>query len=132
MVREIIIPQLGVNDEFVTIVEWHVNDGDKVGLETPLCLIETSKATTELVAERAGFVRITKKAGQEAEINEVVGYIVSSLDIEIKEELPVQPQTELKESTISSRKKSIKATKKAKELARSLGINLELLDKKDT
>lgn len=130
MVREITIPQLGLNEEFVRVVEWYVNDGDRVKAKTPICLIETSKATAELEAEEAGFVRIRRKSGEEARIKETIGYIVSSLDIEIKDEILPQPRTRREERLIFSEKNNIKVTKKAKQLAVSLGINPGLIGKK--
>lgn len=131
MIHEIIVPQLGVNDEFITIVEWFVNDKDKVNIGTPLCVIETSKATFEIEAEYEGYVRISKKAGEEAQIKEVIGYIVSSLNIEIKKEgWLIESKSEVKEKSILSQRSGIKVTKKARELAQSLNIDLELIDKK--
>ena len=118
MVHEIVVPQLGVNDEFVTVAEWHLNDRDKIQRGGLLCVIETGKATTDLIAENEGFLRITKKAGEEAKIKEAIGYIVDSLD----EKVPVK-------NLEISKGSPVKATNKAKELALSLGIDIETIDK---
>lgn len=118
MVYEIVVPQLGVNDEFVTVAEWHSNDGDKVQRGSFLCIVETGKATTDLIAENEGFLRIVKKVGEEAKIKEAIGYIVDSLD----EEIPVSKSVLAGESRA-------KITNKARELAQSLGINIAMIGK---
>jgi acetyltransferase-like isoleucine patch superfamily enzyme len=129
MVHKIVIPQLSVNDEFVTIVEWYVKDGDKVKPDETLCLIETTKTAIDLAAPNEGFVKIRKNSGKEARINEVIGYIVSSLDIKI-EEFESVSQTQPQQKETHPNTITIEATGKAKELAASLGVDLKSLNKK--
>ena len=87
MTYEIKVPQLGVNDEFVIIVEWYVKDGERIQKGQPICLVETSKTTSEITAEETGFIKIDKKELEEAKIKEIIGYITPSKTekIEIKE-----------------------------------------------
>lgn len=128
MVHEIVIPRLSVNDEFVTIVEWYVKDGDKVKPDELLCLIETTKTAIDLTAPSKGFIRIRKNSGKEVRINEVIGYIVSSLDIKI-EDFDSVSQTQLEQKQTHPTEITIEATARAKKLAASLGIGLKSLSK---
>lgn len=116
MVHEIKVPQLGVNDDFVVIVEWLVKDGDKVVKGQPICLVETSKTTSELNAEESGFIKIDKKELDEAKIKETIGYITPSKDEKIvrKERLH----------------QKYKATRRAIALAEQLGVDLSKIQKR--
>lgn len=116
MAHEIKVPQLGVNDEFVVIVEWYVKDGDKVEKDQPICLVETSKTTSELIAEESGYIKIDKKELDEAKIKENIGYITPSKS----EKITRLEKTEYK----------IKATRKAITFAEKLGVDLSKIKKR--
>lgn len=130
MIKKIFIPQLDVNDEYVTIVKWHVKDKAEVKKDEPLCLIETAKTVFELVAEDSGFIRIRKKEGEEAKIREVIGYLVSSVDIKIEEIVSNESQYSSPRVVVAVNNSQIHATNKAKELARSLNVDLGQLASK--
>lgn len=118
MIYEIIVPQLGVNDEVVKVVKWHLNDKDKVRNGSLLCVVETSKAVMDLYAENVGFVRIVKQAGEEAKIKEIIGYIVDSLEDKIPDREPDLSKEDV-----------VRITNKAKDLALSLGIDIRVIKK---
>ncbi len=53
---DIRVPKLNSNDTAYVLVEWLVEDGQRAEAGDPIVLLETSKATEELVAEEDGFV----------------------------------------------------------------------------
>ena len=126
-VHEIKIPQLGVNDEFATLVEWLVQDKVEVHKGDPLCVIETSKATTELVAEESGYLRIKASAGEEVKIRSVIGFITDSLATELPRIIEKKPVPAVRPATVSA---SVRATLRAKAMANLYGFDLKKIDKK--
>lgn len=48
-------PQVSVNDSEVKVVEWDVNDGDVISVGDLVGSVETTKATTEIESEAAGY-----------------------------------------------------------------------------
>lgn len=125
-IQEIRIPQLGVNDEFIALVEWLVEDKAKVDIGDPICVVESSKATTELRAEGKGFLLHRSLPKEEIPIKTIIGYIVESPDISISD---LEKRVEMinkdsKPSMIKIPLRLIRATKKAEELANLMGINL--------
>jgi pyruvate dehydrogenase E2 component (dihydrolipoamide acetyltransferase) len=57
------------------VLEWLVEDGAEVAAGAPICVIETDKVSTELVAEGPGIVRIVIEAGQTAPIGAVLAVV---------------------------------------------------------
>ncbi|WP_067132745.1 2-oxo acid dehydrogenase subunit E2 [Microtetraspora malaysiensis] len=53
---DIRVPKFNSNDSSYVLVEWLVEDGQRAGTGDPIAVLETSKATEELVAEQDGFV----------------------------------------------------------------------------
>ena len=80
MTIEIKMPRLGVNDEYVTLVTWEVADGATVAAGDVLASIETTKETSELVADEAGYVHQLVEAGAEVRVNSVVAVITDMPD----------------------------------------------------
>jgi len=115
MTHEIKVPQLGVNDEFVIIVEWYVKNGDNIEKGQPLCLVETSKTTSELIADKSGYIKIEKKELEEAKIKETIGYITPTKSEKITNKTKIEHK--------------IKATRKAIALAEKHGIDLSKIQK---
>jgi sugar O-acyltransferase (sialic acid O-acetyltransferase NeuD family) len=76
-VQEVIMPQLGVNDLEVTIVEWLVEDGVMVHTGQVLASVETSKAAMELYSEGDGLFFPVVPAGVSVTIRQVVGLLMS-------------------------------------------------------
>ena len=73
----ITIPQLGLV-EAVVLLEWLVPDGGPVEKGTPVLLIETEKAQTEIAAPITGTLFVTIPAGdQEVLVGTEVGHIES-------------------------------------------------------
>jgi pyruvate dehydrogenase E2 component (dihydrolipoamide acetyltransferase) len=58
MAEELFIPQLGQTVEEVTIVSWHVKDGDKVKQGQEVLEVETDKAVFDVEATGDGIIHI--------------------------------------------------------------------------
>ena len=76
------MPRLGVNEDAVTIVAWHVKDGDRVHQGQRLADLETTKASVTLEAETEGFVYLFAAAGAVVQVQDVVAVILRSADEE--------------------------------------------------
>ena len=69
------IPQENVNDEVVTVMLWHVRDGETVEAGQPLAEVETSKAAFDVPSPSRGVVRIVVSAEQEVPVGDVLCYV---------------------------------------------------------
>ncbi len=125
MTHEIKIPRLGINEDCVIITEWYVKDKEWVEKDRPICSVETEKTVTDLVAEKSGYIRTKIQQGEKIRVQEVIGYIVGSLDTAVDME-----KKSKSEELVGSSNQKVKATRKAKELARELGINIQSIGKK--
>lgn len=72
---EVKIPVIGESITEVTLSSWIKKDGDYVKEGDALCEVESDKATMELPATNSGVLKITKEAGSECKIGEVIGSI---------------------------------------------------------
>lgn len=72
---EIKIPAVGESINEATISEWLKQDGDIVQRDEVLMVLETDKASVEVVAENAGKLSIKVAEGETVEIGTVVGEI---------------------------------------------------------
>lgn len=75
MKAEIKIPAVGESINEATIAEWSKKSGDIVDRDEVLLILETDKASVEVVAEHAGLLTITVKEGETIAIGTVVGNI---------------------------------------------------------
>ncbi len=116
MITEIRIPQLGRNDEIVTLVEWFCKDQSRVKEGEVICSFETTKILYEIESPREGYLRIEKDSPQELPTQSIIGWIVDVLEEKQLKVIGNEPKTKVKE---------MRATKKAQQLAESLGIKLE-------
>lgn len=116
------VPQLGINDEKVIIVEWHISDYNLVSIGTPLCTLESSKATFEVESEANGYFLRLIDAGSEVKLNDPIALIGPDLETLKTEKRKYLDQARVKRSY---QKESVKATQKAQDLAQRLNITLE-------
>ena len=56
MAHVLIMPKQGNTVESCIIVEWKVKEGDTLSVDTPVCEVETDKATVEVPADAGGTV----------------------------------------------------------------------------
>jgi 2-oxoglutarate dehydrogenase E2 component (dihydrolipoamide succinyltransferase) len=75
MAFEVKIPAVGESITSGLISVWHKNDGDAVAVDEPLFTLETDKVSTEILAEKAGVLKIKAVAGTEVKIGEAVATI---------------------------------------------------------
>lgn len=75
---DIKIPTVGESITEATISEWFKNDGDYVEQNEVLLALETDKASVEVVAEKAGKLKILTGANETVEIGAVVGSLDTS------------------------------------------------------
>ncbi|TWU11427.1 Dihydrolipoyllysine-residue succinyltransferase component of 2-oxoglutarate dehydrogenase complex [Symmachiella macrocystis] len=73
---DIKVPTVGESINEVFIGEWHVAEGDWIEMDQPLVGLETDKATFDVPAPQSGIItKITKEAGEEAAIGEIIGQL---------------------------------------------------------
>lgn len=77
MLAEIRVPRETVNDDVVTVQDWHAKSGDVVKVKQLVCSIETSKAVLEVEAEAEGYLDIIHPKGAEVPIGELIGRVLS-------------------------------------------------------
>jgi 2-oxoglutarate dehydrogenase E2 component (dihydrolipoamide succinyltransferase) len=92
MPTELKVPAVGESVTEVQIGTWLKAVGDGVSADEAVVEIESDKATVELPAPIAGVVaRILKKAGETAQVGEVIGYLEEALSGASKPAQPAQP-----------------------------------------
>ena len=70
---DIIIPKMGMSTVDVDVVAWHVAEGDRVEVGSPLADIESEKASTTIESHVAGVVaEICVTAGQISEVGSIL------------------------------------------------------------
>ncbi|MCC7507544.1 MAG: 2-oxoglutarate dehydrogenase complex dihydrolipoyllysine-residue succinyltransferase [Saprospiraceae bacterium] len=74
-VVELKIPNLGESISSVTFAKWLKPDGSTVGMDEPLCEIETEKANQELSADSAGKLIWVAKEGEDLAVGAVFAKI---------------------------------------------------------
>ncbi|MFM7868623.1 MAG: biotin/lipoyl-containing protein, partial [Planctomycetaceae bacterium] len=73
---EIKVPKPGESISEVMIGEWYVQEGQYVAADRNLVALESDKATFDVPAPRGGILtRILKKAGESAQVEEVIGFL---------------------------------------------------------
>ncbi|MEZ4871228.1 MAG: 2-oxo acid dehydrogenase subunit E2, partial [Bdellovibrionales bacterium] len=72
---EVKVPAVGESITEATIAEWAKADGDQVERDEVLLVLETDKASVDVVAENAGKLSIKVQEGETVEIGAVVGEI---------------------------------------------------------
>lgn len=105
MAEELFIPQLGQTVESVTIINWHVKDGDQVEQGQEVLEVETDKAVFDVEATDDGFIHIGPfKVGDVVPVLTVVAVIGEADDqFEVKQPVSKVPEdTPMKKVPASS------------------------------
>jgi len=119
------VPQLGVNDQVATIVDWYVRDEDAVSSGDPLCALETTKAVFDIEAEATGHIVHLVEIGSEVEVSQPIALIGSKLESLQEEKKRFVKHKEEEDLTQgASREDFIKATQKARRAAQHLKVDL--------
>ncbi|GAB1511099.1 2-oxo acid dehydrogenase subunit E2 [Actinophytocola sp. KF-1] len=69
-------PKLNNNDETYVVLEWLVEDGERVAEGAPLVELETSKAVEEIAAPASGYLRTRADAGTEVAVGAVLAELL--------------------------------------------------------
>jgi len=106
MILDVVIPNVAESITEVTLGTWMVKDGDYVNLDQPLCEVETDKASQELIAEKAGQIKLIVSEGDDVQ----VGGLIAKIDTSVP--APAQkPEDEPKKETAPPPQKEVKAEK---------------------
>lgn len=131
------IPKVNDNDEFIILAEWYIEEGDFVKVGTPLCCLESSKATFDLESEVEGYIKeIRYNPDDEIELFKVICIIVDSLTTKIPngfiEEFEKEHTTIYNDAqkTIDSSGNEIMATIEANKMALKHKLDLASIQKK--
>ena len=94
MAEELFIPKLGQTVEQVTIINWHVKDGDQVEQGQEVLEVETDKAVFDVEAADDGYIHIGPyKVGDVVPVLTVVAVIGEAQDkFEVKQSTVGAPQ----------------------------------------
>ena len=140
MIKEILLPDLGEGIDSAEVSEISVSQGDTVGIDDTILVLESEKASMEIPAETNGIVSdILVSAGDEVKTGQLLIKIETS-GVEITTATPTElkPQKQVpieKEQTeqepkliITGNRDNIFASPGVRRLARELGINLETIN----
>src|SRR5262245_32530840 len=117
-VTPFVVPQVNVNDETVLLVRWAVPQFAEVAAGDVVCEVETSKATSEVTADRSGVLMQSAEVGARVAIGAAIGAIgpnreavmtFSAVAADVSPQLP---------------EGAVRATPKARALAERHGIAL--------
>ena len=140
MAFEIIMPKLGVDMQEVEIIEWKKQEGDVVNEGDILLEIMSDKTNMELEAEDSGvLLKITRQAGETVPVTEVIGYIGAEGEVvadnvasapaaepapKVEEVATVEAPVVATQAPVVHEGGKVRATPKARKVARELGIDL--------
>lgn len=116
MCKQIRMPRVGSNDDYVTLAQWTVKNGDMVKENQVIAILETTKETSELLCESNGYIEIKILDGEDVKVDDVIA-IVST-------ERKINSEYVLDENTVKDERKY---SKKAKELIEKYEIDVSLL-----
>lgn len=105
---DIVIPKLNANDDACILTAWSAADGAWVNAGAVLAVLETSKATMDLVAQTDGLLLHNFAEGDEARIGQSVGYLFP--DEEARDAFLVRRTRTVSEAA------NLRITRKAREL----------------
>ncbi|MBT9628502.1 dihydrolipoamide acetyltransferase [Streptococcus salivarius] len=145
MAFEIIMPKLGVDMQEGEIIEWKKQEGDVVNEGDILLEIMSDKTNMELEAEDSGvLLKITRQAGETVPVTEVIGYIGAEGEVvadNVASAPAAEPTPKVEEvatveapvvaaqtqAPVVHEGGKVRATPKARKVARELGIDLTLV-----
>ena len=148
MAFEIIMPKLGVDMQEGEIIEWKKQEGDVVNEGDILLEIMSDKTNMELEAEDSGvLLKITRQAGETVPVTEVIGYIGAEGEVvadnaasapAAEAALQVEEVATVEATVVAAKTKApvvheggkVRATPKARKVARELGIDIAQVDRK--
>ena len=82
-IHEILTPHLGANDIEAVLVAWLRKPGAYIKAGTPVCELETTKATIEVEAPTDGFLSCVAKQGDRLGVGDVLGVLAGTENFDI-------------------------------------------------
>ncbi|MFQ3536922.1 MAG: dihydrolipoamide acetyltransferase family protein [Aggregatilineales bacterium] len=123
---DLLMPKLGLTMTEATLTEWLKSEGEYVREGEPLFIFETDKSTLEFEAPASGILtRILVQAGQSVPVYTVVGVIDESSSRAALDFAPSTAQSMPQAVSGPQPARRIRATPRAKRLARAHNIDLE-------
>ncbi len=117
MLKEILMPKLGLTMTEGMITGWLKREGDKVKKGEPLFEVMTEKINIEVESPYKGILKeIVIPEGGSAKVSEVVGYIEAEGEEEI--------ETKKREESSLSEEKSSTSIDKPKEIVKEYSVNI--------
>lgn len=113
---EIKMPRIGTNDDFVTLAQWMVKNGEHICKGQIIAILETTKETSDLEALGEGFIELLVEQGEDVAVDDILAVIH-----EDREEFQLQKMS--KEGNKDTRTYSDKAL----QLIREYDIDVNLL-----
>ncbi len=112
----ILVPLINANEDEVEVLEFRFSEGDAIKQGDILAVVESTKAAMEIEAPCSGFVReVLVTEGQRIRVEMPMCAITTTKDEAVQ----------LKSKTVDS---SVRATKKARQLAEKYGFDLATLE----
>ena len=122
---EIVLTREDANTEFALLEEWLVDDQQEVKKGQPVCVVETTKASVEVDAPGDGTLVHLYPAGTEVQLGQEIAIVAETAD-----ELSRAIERRQRSKPNGEARRSVKATKRAIDLATQHGIELAAIDKK--
>jgi len=89
MAIQVKVPALGESVKQAKLLKWHKQDGQTVGVDEPICELESDKANADVTAESAGIIHRKKREGEMVEVGDVIAEIDPT---GVKSAKPVEPK----------------------------------------
>jgi acetyltransferase-like isoleucine patch superfamily enzyme len=109
-------PREGVNDDVVRVVEWQVAEGMRVDVGAIVAVVETTKATIDLPADRSGFLFHLAACGAEVPVGAPLAAISQS---------PQRPAPPSDTSSSPATASQVTITAKARPLMQQHGLSAD-------
>jgi sugar O-acyltransferase (sialic acid O-acetyltransferase NeuD family) len=126
--KEVLAPRLGVNDEYVTLTQWLVSNGEKMEINQPVAALESTKASTEFESPFQGYIYIIEEEFTEVQCGKAIAIITEEPQENILEEYKNSKLSGPEETRNNVNiPEDLKLTKKARELIEKHEIDVSSL-----
>jgi pyruvate dehydrogenase E2 component (dihydrolipoamide acetyltransferase) len=123
---EVILPRVDMDMERGKLTQWFAAEGESVAKGQPLFEIETDKAAMEVDAPAGGVLRrVSAKPGDTLPVGAIIGWIYAEGEI-AGEAAKLAPRP-LAVPLLAGDGRGLRATPKARRLAREAGVDLTAL-----
>jgi 3-oxoacyl-(acyl-carrier-protein) synthase/pyruvate/2-oxoglutarate dehydrogenase complex dihydrolipoamide acyltransferase (E2) component/acyl carrier protein len=78
LIKQLVVPQINVNDAEATIVAWNVPSGTRVERTQPVAVLETNKSAQDIEAEEDGYLYYRHELNATVAVGELLAVISAS------------------------------------------------------